>query len=78
MKALAEFILRGRLQALMVALIGSFFPLISTAVIALVSLCKGAKEGTLLFLWVSLALVLLQQSGTENPLLTAVSIVSLG
>ncbi|MAV08099.1 MAG: hypothetical protein CMQ88_02730 [Gammaproteobacteria bacterium] len=78
MKALAEFILRGRLQALMVALIGSFFPLISTAAIALVSLCKGAKEGTLLFLWVSLALVLLQQSGTENPLLTAVSIVSLG
>ena len=78
MKALAEFILRGRLQALIVALIGSFFPLISTAVIALVSLCKGAKEGTLLFLWVSLALVLLQQSGSENPLLTAVSIVSLG
>ena len=78
MKALAEFILRGRLQALIVALIGSFFPLISTAAIALVSLCKGAKEGTLLFLWVSLALVLLHQSGSENPLLTAVSIVSLG
>ena len=78
MKALAEFILRGRLQALIVALIGSFFPLISTSAVALVSLCKGAKEGTLLFLWVSLALVLLQQSGSENPLLTAVSIVSLG
>ena len=78
MKALAEFILRGRLQALIVALIGSFFPLISSAAIALVTLCKGAKEGTLLFLWVSLALVLLQQAGSENPLLTAVSIVSLG
>lgn len=78
MKALAEFILRGRLQALIVALIGSFFPLISTSAVALVSLCKGAKEGTLLFLWMSLALVLLQQSGSENPLLTAVSIVSLG
>jgi uncharacterized membrane protein YobD (UPF0266 family) len=78
LKALAEFILRGRLQALIVALIGSFFPLISTSAVALVSLCKGAKEGTLLFLWVSLALVLLQQFGSENPLLTAVSIVSLG
>jgi hypothetical protein len=78
LKALAEFILRGRLQALIVALIGSFFPLISTSAVALVSLCKGPKEGTLLFLWVSLALVLLQQSGSENPLLTAVSIVSLG
>lgn len=78
MKALAEFILRGRLQALIIALIGSFFPLISSAAIALVSICKGAKEGTLLFLWVSLALVLIQQAGSENPLLTAVSIASLG
>ena len=78
MKALAEFILRGRLQALVVALIGSFFPLISSAAIALVSLCKGAKEGTLLFLWVSLALVLAQRAGAENSLLTAVSISSLG
>jgi len=78
LKALAEFILRGRLQALVVALIGSFFPLISSAAIALVSLCKGAKEGTLLFLWVSLALVLAQRAGAENSLLTAVSISSLG
>ena len=78
MKALAEFILRGRLQALVVALIGSFFPLISSAAIAFVSLCKGAKEGTLLFLWLSLALVLAQRAGAENSLLTAVSISSLG
>ena len=78
MKALAEFILRGRLQALVVALIGSFFPLISSAAIALVSLCKGAREGALLFLWIALALVLIQQAGSENPLLTAVSIASLG
>jgi hypothetical protein len=66
------------LQALIVALIGSLFPLISSATIALVSICKGAKEGTLLFLWVSLALVLINQAGSENPLLTAVSIASLG
>jgi len=78
LKALAEFILRGRLQALIVALVGSFFPLISSAAIALVSLSKGAKEGILLFLWISLALVLIQQAGSENPLLTAVSIASLG
>ena len=78
MKALAEFILRGRLQALIVALVGSFFPLISSAAIALVSLSKGPKEGILLFLWISLALVLIQQAGSENPLLTAVSIASLG
>ena len=78
MKALAEFILRGRVQALLVALIGNFFPLISTATVALVSLSKSAKEGTLLFLWVSLVLVLMQQLGTNNPLPTAVTIASLG
>ena len=77
MKALAEFILRGRVQALLVALIGNFFPLISSATIALVALCKGAKEGTLLFLWVSLVLVLTHQLGTNNPLPTAVTIASL-
>jgi hypothetical protein len=77
-KALAEFILRGRWQALLVALIGNFFPLISSATIALVSLCKGTKEGILIFLWVSLALVLIQQAGSENPLLTAITIASFG
>ena len=76
MKALAEFILRGRLQAFIVALIGNFFPLISSATIALVTLCKGAKEGILVFLWVALALVLIQQAGSENPLLTAITIAS--
>lgn len=78
MIALANFILRGRVQALAVAFIGSFFPLISSATIALVSLCKGAKEGLLLFLWISLILVLIQQASTDNPLLAAVSIASLG
>lgn len=78
MIALANFILRGRVQALAVAFIGSFFPLISSATIALVSLCKGAKEGLLLFLWLPLILVLIQQASTDNPLLAAVSIASLG
>jgi hypothetical protein len=78
LKALAEFILRGRVQALLVALVGSFFPLVSSATIALVTLCKGSKEGLLLFLWASLPLVVLQQVGDENMLLTAVSVSSLG
>jgi hypothetical protein len=65
-------------QALLVALVGSFFPLVSSATIALVTLCKGSKEGLLLFLWASLPLVVLQQVGNENMLLTAVSVASLG
>ncbi|MGB2115461.1 MAG: hypothetical protein ACPHV4_01590 [Porticoccaceae bacterium] len=78
MKALAEFILRGRVQALIVALVGSFFPLVSSATVGLVALCKGYKEGFLLFLWASLPLVVMQQVGSENMLLTAVSVASLG
>jgi hypothetical protein len=41
-------------------------------------LVKGSKEGLLLFLWASLPLVVLQQVGDENMLLTAVSVASLG
>jgi hypothetical protein len=78
LKALAEFILRGRVQALIIALVGSFFPLISSATVGLVALCKGSKEGFLLFLWASLPLVVMQQVGSENMLLTAVSVASLG
>lgn len=78
LKALAEFILRGRVQALIVALVGSFFPLVSSATVGLVALCKGSKEGFLLFLWASLPLVVMQQVGSENMLLTAVSVASLG
>ena len=78
MKALAEFILRGRVQALIVALVGSFFPLVSSATVGLVALCKGSKEGFLLFLWASLPLIVMQQVGSENLLLTAVSVASLG
>jgi hypothetical protein len=78
LKALAEFILRGRVQALIVALVGSFFPLVSSATVGLVALCKGSKEGFLLFLWASLPLVVMQQVGSENMVLTAVSVASLG
>ena len=78
MQALAEFILRGRLQAFAVAILGSIFPLVSPATIGLVSLKKGIKEGILIFLWVSLPLLLLQQMSPDNPLLMAVTIASLG
>jgi hypothetical protein len=77
-RALAEFILRGRIQAFVVATLGSIFPLVSSATVGLVSLTKGIKEGILVFLWVSMPLLLLQQMSADNPLLMAVSIASLG
>lgn len=51
MQALLEFIMRGRLQAVVAAMISSSLPLVGTlvgpAVVALVSLRRGAFEGAL-------------------------------
>ena len=78
MKALAEFILRGRFQAFTVALLGNFFPVIGQAAVGLVSLSKGVTQGFWLFMWVSLPLVLMHYISADNPLLITVSIASLG
>lgn len=54
MRGLAEFIMRGRWQALAVAALGAgslLFGWISAAAIALVTLRKGASDGAWLTLW---------------------------
>lgn len=54
MKALAEFVMRGRAQALTVALAGSvvvLFAWVSAAVVALVTLRKGPAEGLWVLAW---------------------------
>lgn len=51
MRALAEFILRGRLQATAVALIGNWVPLLTPATVALVTLRVGRNNGLLILLW---------------------------
>ena len=53
-KALAEFVMRGRVPAIMVALIGSWLPFVSQAALGLVTLRKGWQEGLLITLWASL------------------------
>lgn len=53
-KALAEYAMRGRLQAICIALIGSWLPFISQAVLGLVTLRKGWQEGLIVTLWASL------------------------
>jgi hypothetical protein len=50
MRALAEFIMRGRLQAGAVAVFGYIVPLLAPAAVALVTLRKGAFEGTIILL----------------------------
>lgn len=54
MKGLAEFVMRGRLQALLVIVAGAgslLFCWISAAALALVTLRKGPQAGLWLFMW---------------------------
>jgi len=77
MRALAEFIMRGRLQASLVAFLGNLVPLISPATVGLVTLRHSLLEGSLVLLWASLpALAMFYWSGM-NVLLAATSIVAL-
>lgn len=74
--------MRGRLQAATVAMIGSWFPLVSPAVVALVCLRKGAFEGALTMVWAMLpalfALVLSQQGASDmGPLMPFVTLLGL-
>jgi hypothetical protein len=54
LKGLAEFVMRGRLQALLVVVAGAgslLFCWISAAALALVTLRKGAASGAWLYMW---------------------------
>lgn len=77
-RALAEYVLRGRIQATVVALLGNFFPFIGPSAVALVTLTKGIAQGFWVFMWVSLPLMLLHYMSADNPLLIVVSVASLG
>lgn len=72
MKGIAAFVMRGRLQALVVAVGGAgslLFCWISAAVIALITLRKGAGEGIWLFAWAVLpAGLLFYVFGDSGPL----------
>jgi hypothetical protein len=71
-KGLASFIMRGRMQALLVAVAGAgslMFCWLSAAAIALVTLRRGAGSGAWLLLWAVLpATVLLLAFGDSSPL----------
>jgi len=76
MRALAEFIMAGRLKAALVALLGNFFPLVSPAAVGLVVLRQGLREGCLLLLWAILPLVVLVNSESMNGAMVWASIFS--
>jgi len=76
MRALAEFIMAGRLKAALVALLGNFLPLVSPAAVGLVVLRQGLSEGCLLLLWAILPLVILVNSESMNGAMVWASIFS--
>ena len=77
MRALAEFIMRGRPQACLVALVGVIVPLIGPASVGLVTLRKGSFEGALVALWATLPFFVSYFAGQSSPFLAVMSIIAL-
>lgn len=75
MRALAEFAMRGRSQAIGSAAISHALPFIAwlgTAIVSLTILRKGPAEGLIVLLWASLPLVLVTYLGDSSSLLALV------
>ena len=77
MRVLAEFIMRGRMQACLVGVFGSLLPFVSVSTIGLVTLRKGAAEGFIVLLWVILPLLLSYMFSASSPFMAVVSGVAL-
>ena len=77
MRVLAEFIMRGRMQACLVGVFGSLLPFVSVSTIGLVTLRKGAAEGFIVSLWVILPLILSYMFSASSPFMAVVSGVAL-
>ncbi|MGL6162145.1 hypothetical protein [Microbulbifer sp.] len=71
MRALAEFIMRGRVRAVLITMVG--IPLISPAALALVSLRRGGSEGLMVLAWALLPVIAAGLSGYMSPLMTGLA-----
>ena len=69
--------MRGRAQASVVALIGSWFPLISPATVALVTLRRGSLDGMIILLWALLPALAALWISDMGPLMPVVTLVGL-
>ena len=79
MRALAEFVMRGRREALLVAVTATMLPMffwLGAAVIGLVTLRKGVREGVLVMLWTLLPAVAAAYFGELMPLATLLGITA--
>ncbi len=75
MRALAEYVIKGRTQASLVAVFATasyFFSWVAAAVIALVILRRGISEGNRVLVWALLPAFLLAGIGETGPVTTLV------
>ncbi len=77
MRALAEFIMRGRLQAGAVAVLGYVIPLLTPVTVALVTLRKGAHEGTMVTVLVLVPAILSLVLSEDSSALVWVTLLPL-
>jgi hypothetical protein len=75
-RALAAFIMRGRTQAAVAALLGNWVPLLTPATVALVTLRLGMRQGSLIMLWGLLPAVLTLSFSQLNPLMPLIMVGS--
>jgi hypothetical protein len=64
--ALAEFIMRGRVQAATAALLGAFVPFVSPGTVALVSLRRGGLDGFYVIAWAMLPVIVMTVVNPET------------
>lgn len=75
MHALAQFVLKGRTQAIVVAVVTALLPLLfwlSAAVVSLVTLRKGAAKGGLILVWALVPAIMWSRQGDFSPLIVII------
>ena len=73
MRVLAEYVMKGRAQAVIISMIATgsvLFAWIGAAVIALVTLRQGIKHGSYVLLWAMLPALVLASMGDTTPVMT--------
>mgnify|MGYP000636859203 CR=1 FL=1 len=69
--------MRGRVQAAVVAIVGSWFPLISPAAVALVSLRRGPTDGLQVLMWALLPALVALFTSQMGPLMGMATVAGL-
>ncbi len=76
MRALAEFIMRGRTQAGIAAFVGNWIPLLTPATVALVTLRHGLTEGLKVLSWGLLPVLVLLLLNQQSVLLAINGVIT--